>query len=53
MQVKLLRVLQEETFERVGSNRSIKARVRIIAATVGAGAVGTVHPRVSARQHRH
>lgn len=33
MQVKILRVLQERTFERVGSNRSIKANVRIIAAT--------------------
>ena len=33
MQVKLLRVLQERTFERVGSNKSIKANVRIIAAT--------------------
>ena len=33
MQVKLLRVLQDRTFERVGSNRSLKANVRIIAAT--------------------
>jgi len=33
MQVKLLRVLQERTFERVGSNKSIQANVRIIAAT--------------------
>lgn len=33
MQVKLLRVLQEKTFERVGSNKVIEADVRIIAAT--------------------
>ncbi len=33
MQVKLLRVLQERCFERVGSNKSIKTNVRIIAAT--------------------
>ncbi len=33
MQAKLLRVLQEQVFERVGSNRSIKANVRIVAAT--------------------
>lgn len=33
MQVKLLRVLQEHCFERVGSNKSIEVNVRIIAAT--------------------
>jgi sigma-54 specific flagellar transcriptional regulator A len=33
MQVKILRVLQERTFERVGSNDSITSDVRIIAAT--------------------
>jgi sigma-54 specific flagellar transcriptional regulator A len=33
MQVKLLRVLQEKNFERVGSNRTIQCNVRIIAAT--------------------
>lgn len=33
MQVKILRVLQERTFERVGSNRTVSANVRIIAAT--------------------
>ena len=33
MQVKILRVLQERTFERVGSNKSITSNVRIIAAT--------------------
>ncbi|MCV6626072.1 MAG: sigma-54 dependent transcriptional regulator, partial [Cellvibrionaceae bacterium] len=33
MQVKILRVLQEKTFERVGGNKSIPTNVRIIAAT--------------------
>ena len=33
MQVKLLRVLQERTFERVGSTATLEADVRIIAAT--------------------
>lgn len=33
MQVKLLRVLQERTFERIGGAKSIKADVRIVAAT--------------------
>lgn len=33
MQVKLLRVLQERSFERIGGNKPIKADVRVIAAT--------------------
>ena len=33
MQAKLLRVLQEKTFERVGGNRTIKVDIRIITAT--------------------
>ncbi len=33
MQVKILRVLQEKSFERVGGNRSYETNVRIIAAT--------------------
>jgi len=33
MQVKILRVLQEHTFERIGSNDSITSDVRIVAAT--------------------
>ena len=33
MQVKLLRVLQERCFERVGGNQTIKCNVRVIAAT--------------------
>ena len=33
MQVKLLRVLQERTFERVGGSKAIRCNVRVIAAT--------------------
>mgnify|MGYP001810696742 CR=1 FL=1 len=33
MQVKLLRVLQERVYERVGGNQSFQANVRVIAAT--------------------
>ena len=33
MQVKLLRVLQERTFERVGGGKPIKCNVRVVAAT--------------------
>ncbi len=33
MQVKLLRVLQERTFERVGGNETLECNVRVIAAT--------------------
>jgi DNA-binding NtrC family response regulator len=33
LQIKLLRVLQEKSFERVGGNQSIKVDVRVIAAT--------------------
>ncbi|MGQ0501677.1 MAG: sigma-54 dependent transcriptional regulator [Panacagrimonas sp.] len=33
MQVKILRALQERTFERVGSNRSVRCDLRIVAAT--------------------
>ena len=33
MQVKLLRVLQEHSFERVGGNQTIRCNVRVIAAT--------------------
>ena len=33
MQVKLLRVLQERTFERLGGNKEITANVRVVAAT--------------------
>ncbi len=33
MQVKVLRVLQEQTYERVGSNKTLTADVRILAAT--------------------
>lgn len=33
LQVKLLRILQEQTFERVGGTKSLKVNVRVIAAT--------------------
>ena len=33
MQVKLLRVLQERTFERVGGGKAIKCNIRVVAAT--------------------
>lgn len=33
MQVKILRVIQEKVFERIGGNRSINTNVRIVAAT--------------------
>jgi Nif-specific regulatory protein len=33
IQAKLLRVLQEKTFERIGGNKAIKVNIRIIAAT--------------------
>lgn len=33
MQAKLLRILQEKTFERIGSNRTITTDIRVIAAT--------------------
>ncbi|MHC4681229.1 MAG: sigma 54-interacting transcriptional regulator, partial [Planctomycetota bacterium] len=33
MQVKLLRVLQEGTFQRIGSNETVKVQVRVISAT--------------------
>ncbi|MFW8369103.1 sigma 54-interacting transcriptional regulator, partial [Klebsiella pneumoniae] len=33
MQVKLLRVLQERSFERVGGNQTIRCNVRVVAAT--------------------
>ncbi|WP_097356945.1 sigma-54 dependent transcriptional regulator [Candidatus Enterovibrio escicola] len=33
MQVKLLRILQERSFERVGGNKTIQANVRVVAAT--------------------
>ncbi len=48
MQVKLLRVLQDGKFERLGSERTIKVNVRIISATNK-----TIEEEVSAGRFRH
>lgn len=47
-QVKLLRALQEREFERVGSNKTVKADVRVIAATNQ-----DLETRVSENRFRH